>query len=263
MERGPLVEDIRVLRAARIVFLHHSVGQNILDAVARLDGAVSGERWPIVSVKDAARHTGGALVHLSGGANLAPTTKIDAFVGTLLDHQALQADIALMKFCYVDFDPETDVAALLTYYRDSIRALRTFRPGLRVAHMTVPLKARPTGLAPAVRRLLGMRVWEDAANARRDEFNRLLRAHFPEDPIFDLAAVETGTEIPAAAEEGRPPALDPRYTDDGGHLNPTGARVVAVAWLQFLAGIVRDRGPRTVVGDWDHPALLAPAKAPR
>ena len=42
-----------------------------------------------------------------------------------------------------------------------------------------------------------------------------------------------------------PPALDPRLTDDGGHLNPTGARIVAVAWLRFLADVVRaDRAAR-------------------
>jgi hypothetical protein len=261
-----IVDDLRTLRSARVVFLHHSVGQNILDAVSRLDREVDGAHWPMVGVDEALRLEGGLLAHLSGGANLAPRTKIDAFIGTLLDRPDLRADIAVMKLCYVDIEPGTDVDALVNYYRDSVRALRTFRPAVRIVHMTVPLKARPTGVRAGLRRLVGRPVWEDEANARRDDFNRRLRAAFPDEPIFDLAAVEAhvGDRSPTQREPSSPPdgssippALDPRFTDDGGHLNPTGARVVAVAWIHFLADVVRASARTRESAAVDHPASLA------
>ncbi len=236
-----VVADLHAVRQARIVFLHHSVGQNVIDAVVRLDREVAGPSWPVLGIEDASAKEGGLLAHFSGGANLAPTTKVDAFVLTLLERPQLQADLALMKFCYVDFDPDTDVEALLAYYRDSIRALKSLRPGLRIGHVTTPLKAKPQGVGPAMRRMLGFQVWEDAANARREEYNRRLREEFASDPIFDLAAVESmgrSASSPLSHDNGTA-ALDPRLTDDGGHLNPTGARVVAVAWLHFLAEALR------------------------
>ncbi len=242
----PVIADLRALRDARVLFLHHSVGQNILDAVVRLDTAVGGARWPVVDVDDAVARDGGVLVDLTGGANAAPTTKIDAFVTTVLGHPGLRADVALMKLCYADFDPDTDVDALFAYYRDSVRALRQLRPTLRVVHVTVPLKTRPDGMRAQVRRALRLQVWEDAANARRAAFNARLRAAYANEPVFDLAAIEARGPAPDATSTPTPttetlasPALDPRFTNDGGHLNPTGARIVAVAWLRFLADVVR------------------------
>ena len=238
-----VVADVRALRDARVFFLHHSVGRNILDAVARLDAAVDGEPWPVVDVDEAAARDGGVLVDVAGGTNAAPMTKIDAFVATLLGQPGLRADVALMKLCYVDFDPDTDVDALFAYYRDSVRALRQLRPALRIVHVTVPLKARPEGVAARVRRALHLQVWEDAANARRAAFNARLRTEYSGEPVFDLAALEARgpTASTTAASGATAPALDPRFTDDGGHLNPTGARIVAVAWLRFLADVVRER----------------------
>ena len=254
-----VVVDLFELRSARVFFLHHSVGQNILDAVERLDGAVAGGRWPVVDVDEAMKRDGGALIDVVGGTNAAPTTKVDAFVSTLLGHPGLRADVALMKFCYVDFAPDTDVDALFAYYRDSVRALRALRPGMRLVHSTVPLKARPVDVRARVRRALRLQVFEDAANQRRAAFNARLREAFAADPIFDLAALEArGPDAHCARERSElaqcpvltdaapttndgddAPALHPRFTDDGGHLNPTGARVVAVAWLHFLADVVR------------------------
>jgi lysophospholipase L1-like esterase len=236
-----VVNDLSELRQARVFFLHHSVGQNVLDAIARLDGAVAGAGWPIVGIEQASGRNGGLLVETSGGKNTAPTTKIDAFVSTLLEQPGLRPDVAMMKLCYVDFTPDTDVEALFSYYRDSVRALRQLRPGLRVVHVTVPLKARPDDARARVRRALRLQVWEDAANARRAAYNAKLRDAFAAEPVFDLAAFEARgpTDAPTKEVVDSVPALDPRFTDDGGHLNPTGARFVAVAWLRFLADVVR------------------------
>ena len=240
-----LVNDIRAVRHARVLFLHHSVGQNMLEAIAKLDAAVDGAPLPIVGLPAAEREAGGVLAHVSGGENARPTTKIDAFAAALVEHPGLRAQIAMMKLCFVDFTPETDVDALLHAYARRVGELRRLRPALRVVHVTTPLTARPRGPVASARRLLGLSVWEDQANARRDRFNRALRVRFAGEPVFDLAAIEasgpSGDRDHATVDGARVPTLDPLYTDDGGHLNATGARVVAAAWFRLVADVVRAR----------------------
>lgn len=236
-----IAQDLRVVRASRVLFSHHSIGANILAGVVRLDAEhQGGARLRLVSADEASATAGPVLIDVSGGRNGAPQSKIDYFVATLDGEPRLKPDLAFMKFCYVDFNPRTDVDALFAAYSAAIEALKRAHPEIRFAHATVPLVVRPTGLKWTLFRLIGREVWEDVANARRAEFNRRLEKFFPSDPIFDLARVEAtapaGTVTTFELAGRRYMSLYPGYAaKDGEHLNEEGQRVTGAAAIRFMA----------------------------
>lgn len=239
-----LAADLDLVRQGRFFFSHHSVGADILSGVKRLD-AEAGGRLRIVALGDSDAASGPALVHGSGGQNTVPRSKLDYFEATIRAWTGQKPDVAFMKFCYVDFNPGTDVDELFAAYRRTMEAVKRERPEVRLAHVTVPLFARPTDLKSSARRLLGLGVWEDDANAKRAEFNRRLREAFASDPILDVAVAEaTGPDGIAStfALGGHTYlSLHSAYTTDGGHLNLSGQRAVGAAAIRFLADTIRGR----------------------
>lgn len=235
-----IAADVSTARAARVVFLHHSVGADVLAGVERLDHAVPGPNLRLESTTSTLE--GPVFLHGPGGQNELPRTKIDAFASLIARRPSLQPDLALMKLCYIDIDPNTDVDDLFAHYSETMRRLARAHPGIRFGHVTAPLTSSPTGLKAGIRRVIGMQVWEDDANVKRHAFNVRLRADFGDDPIFDLAAIEStgpdGTESGFVVDGTTYPSLDPRYTDDGGHLNELGEQVAAAAFLRFVAEVV-------------------------
>jgi hypothetical protein len=158
---------------------------------------------------------------------------------------AITPDLAFMKFCYVDFTPHTDVGELLGAYQRTIDQLRVAHPRTTFGHVTVPLTRRSRDAKARVQRLLGRPVWEDDANARRLAFNQRLHEHFAGEPIFDLARHEStrpdGSRESFTVGGGVAYALAPVYTDDGGHLNGVGRRLMAAHLLRFVANALRGR----------------------
>ena len=244
MTQQQLAADLAVVRRGRILFSHHSVGQNVVAGLERLDAEAGGSRLRTASLAEAAALEGPVLAHGGGGRNGEPKSKIDSFADAIRGEAGLRADLAFMKLCYVDFDPKTDVDDLFSHYRLTLEALKREHPEIRFAHVTTPLMKRPTDLGSSLRRLLGLEVWEDAANAKRNEYNRRLAEHFASDPIFDLARVE------ATAPDGSPVAFElggrsqlslyPGYTADGGHLNAPGQRAAGAAAIRFAADALAD-----------------------
>lgn len=230
--REDLVADLVAVRGARVLFVHHSVGGNVLDGLRRLDDEYGppGARVRIVPLAEAAFVDGPAVVHASGGENGDPDSKIAFFKDLFTDRPWLQPQLALMKLCYVDITPATDVTSLFLRYQRAIVALASQQPKTRFGHVTTPLTQSPFDFKSVVRRAAGFDVWEDAANEKRRAYNRLLRQVFLADPVFDLAAAEVGPDRSS---------LNPVFTEDGGHLNGVGARVVAAAFVRFLAGALR------------------------
>jgi hypothetical protein len=242
-----LAADLAVVRQGRILFSHHSVGANIIMGVKRLDSEIhGGSHIRLVSLEEAATSKGPMLIHFSGGQNGEPKTKIDSFAASIRGGTRPKPDLAFMKFCFVDFNPRTDVDDLFGYYRSIIEALKREHPEIRFAHVTVPLTTWPTGLKWRVFRFIGKEVWEDAANVKRAEFNRRLKESFGADSVFDLARVE------ALAPDGHLTTFEqggqsylslyPGYTEDGGHLNTVGQQVAGAAAIQFMAEGLKVRG---------------------
>ena len=235
-----LAADMAEVRQSRILFSHHSVGANILEGVKRLDAESPGsDRLRVASIEEAFATKEPALIDFWGGQNGEPKTKIDSFAAVIRSEPRLKLDIAFMKFCYVDFNPRTDVNELFGYYRSTLDALKREHPEIRFAHVTVPLTTWPTGMKWRIFRIIGKEVWEDDANIKRAEFNRRLQESFSSDPVLDLARLE------ATAPDGHLTTFErggqsylslyPGYTDDGGHLNTLGQQIVGVAAVRFMA----------------------------
>jgi hypothetical protein len=242
-----LAVDLAADRQARILFSHHSVGANIIDGIKRIDSEnPNGGHIRVASLEEAAASKGPMLIEFEGGQNGDPKGKIDAFAATIRSGIHLNPDLAFVKFCFVDFNPRTNVDDLFNYYRKTIVALKKEHPEIRFAHITVPLTERPTGLKWKLFRLIGNEVWEDEANVKRAEFDRLLKESFGADPVFDLSRIEATAPDGnlTTFEQGGQSYLSlyPGYTEDGGHLNTVGQRVAGEAFIRFMAEGLKARG---------------------
>lgn len=233
---APSQEELERAREVRLFFAHQSVGQNILAGVAQL----SGHR--IVPTPLLSLHPNEPLpgwVDLSVGQNGDPDGKIEAFVAAFEKHPTFHPDLALLKFCFVDFRPTTDVDQLFHHYEQALRGLAARHRETVFGHVTVPLTVYPTELKWRAFRWIGRSVWEDEANIKRTEFNRRLQSAFAADPIFDLSSAESigpdGRRSLFEHAGQRYPALDPRYAQDEGHLNALGQQLLGTAFLRFVA----------------------------
>jgi hypothetical protein len=234
--RSPDPEELERARSVRLFFAHQSVGQNILNGIAEL----SAHRIEPTSLL--ALHPNEPLpgwVDMPVGQNGDPEGKIDAFVAAFEKHPTFRPELALLKFCFVDFQPTTDVDQLFHRYERALHELEARHPETIFGHVTVPLTVYPTDLKWRAFRLVGRRVWEDEANIKRSEFNRRLLSVFASDPIFDLSGVESlgpdGHRSLFQHDGQRYAALEPRYAEDEGHLNALGQQVVGTAFLRFVA----------------------------
>jgi len=244
-----LAADLAEVRRGRILFGHHSVGDDILAGMARLDAQAGNGKVRIASFEQAASLDGPVLAEGRVGKNGEPKSKVDQFATTVRSQAGRKIDMAFMKFCYVDFDPRTNVDDLLSYYRGSLESLRKEHPHIRFAHVTVPLMRQPMDLKSRLLRLAGSDLWEDSANVKRSEFSRRLKEAFPSDPILDIATLEATSPDGKAVtfkQGGRIyPSLSPRYTEDGGHLNALGQDAAGAAAVRFIAdGLRRPRDAR-------------------
>jgi hypothetical protein len=233
-----LHDDLQVLSQRRVFFGHQSVGVNLLDGIRAL---AAQQRVTIrVAEPQATGIAPGSIGHAHVGINREPGSKLRDFERAFASGTAAGADLAMLKFCFVDVTGETDVAALFTEYQATMARLRTAFPGTTLVHSTVPLTTVQGGWKAAVKRLLGRPLAGVAENARREEFNTLLRtAYQGREPLFDLARVES-TRTDGATEtadwHGRAvPALLPEFTDDGGHLNGEGQLRAARELIAILA----------------------------
>ena len=201
--------------------------------------------WAIVEREDLGTARAPAFVHSWIGRNGLPVSKLDAF-SDILRRSAGRFDVALMKFCFVDFSEDTDVPDLFRKYVDTFAALKAECPGTTLVHVTVPLTGNPGGLKwkarNVVKRLIGRKVLGPRDNRTINEFNDLMRRQYlGKEPLFDLAALES-THADGSRETVRDAGRDlfslaPEYTFDGGHLNEAGRRLVARELLKVLAAL--------------------------
>jgi hypothetical protein len=226
------------LAKKRIYFGHMSVGNNILDGVRDLMQESGGADLKIRETADPAAFKDPIFAHSPIGKNTDPLSKIQHFQRIVETGIGEKADIAFFKLCFVDIHGGTDIEALIRAYDEMMQGLQTRFPKLTVASVTAPLTAIPTGFKESFKKLLGMGGGEKAANVKREVFNAHLREKYGK-LVFDLAALEsTGAngQRTSFVEGGKTYyALDPAYTDDGGHLSVPGGQIVAAGLLRFLA----------------------------
>lgn len=237
-------EEIAELLSTKIYFAHMSVGYNILSGLQKLiaqDPRLG--NWKIQDLATGGKIEAPAFYHSRNGKNGDPKSKCDAFRNFLLENNlGEKLDIAFFKFCYVDFNRDTDVEAVFDYYCLMMDSIKMQFPELQIIHVTTPLTAHAWSLKGWLKNLLR----SDIPNVKRNRFNALLEQKFqPLDPIYDLAEVE------ARLPEGKLTtfryhgqnylALAAEYTDDGGHLNETGRLFAAQALLNTLAMAIKNK----------------------
>jgi hypothetical protein len=238
--------DLETLSRRAVLFGHQSVGMSLLDGLARL-AAQQGVPLRIVDVSASPAAPPATLAHLFVAENRKPLTKLERFERAAGSLAGGEPDIALLKFCYVDFDPSTDAAALFARYQETVARLQAAHPGRRFVHVTAPLSTVQGGPRAWAKRLLGRTPYGLAENARREEFNTLLRnAYAAHAPVFDLARVEStlpdGTRTTVTWNGRTFPVLADAYAEDEGHLNQVGSLRAARELLAVLASVPLD-GP--------------------
>lgn len=228
-------DDLKILQDARVLFAHQSVGWNLINGLKQLSKD-AGVAIDFAQVTPDTEPRSRAFAHVVVGQNGAPATKQTMFAWVLRGFANDPFDIALLKFCYVDIGAQTDVARVFASHHDLIAGLRAKYPQTVFVPVTVPLRSGG-GVKDTVNRWLGRRT-QEADNAKRSEYNALLRAAYASEPVFDLAGVESthqdGRRSTFTCGSRTCEQMAPEYTDDGGHLNEMGSRVAATALVHVL-----------------------------
>jgi hypothetical protein len=187
----------------------------------------------------------GVLLHTKVGKNEQPVSKCQDFQRILDQQLAGRVDVALFKFCYIDFNDTSDVDAIFQTYSRTMDELKQRHPDIIFIHVTAPLRSVDRGPGVWAREMLGRPNRVKLANVSRNEFNRRLKERYPADPIFDLAAVMSaypdGRRESFKLDGNTYDSLVPAYTDDGGHLNAVGRTHAAAEFVRSIADALRAR----------------------
>lgn len=136
-------------------------------------------------------------------------------------------------------------------FKNQMARLKQTFPDTRFVVITVPLTCIPSGIdgwvqrgKNIIRKILGRPVFDLSDNSKRSEFNEMLRREYRnKEMIFDLARIESsytdGTRYQTKRDGVSYDALVPEYTEDGGHLNAAGRKIVAEQFLVFLAELLK------------------------
>lgn len=240
-----LADDLRVLAAHRIYFGHQSVGANIVDGIRDIAGLHPDVPFVIVD-PSAARSIGTPFFAESLiGRNSDPNSKCSAFEDVMAEFDPGSVDIALMKFCYVDIKHETNIDSVFSRYVRGMDSLKRSYPGTTFVHITVPTTERTSALKQFAKKVLGKVDTWDVAATKRYEYNQRLRSTFASEPLFDLERIESrrpdGEVLEFEYRGKRATMLYGAYSDDGGHLNDYGRKVVAREMIRYIAQLARER----------------------
>jgi len=241
-EDAGLRAELLRLSQRRIFFGHQSVGMNLLDGVRDIAVRYPDLRFRVIDVSGGADLEPGTFAHAFMPENGNPLLKLESFERALSSSAGSAADIAFLKFCYVDFSSGTDVPGLFARYQAVLKELHDRHARTIFVHVTAPLTTVDGGAKAALKRLLGRAPPGLLENAKREEFNQLLRNRYAgEEPVFDLARLEsTGPDGQRELHDWngrRIPAVLPAYTNDGGHLTPDARVRFARELIALLASL--------------------------
>lgn len=240
-----LRQDLLLLQNQRIYFGHQSVGVNVIEGVKDYLTEFNDIHLNMISLKDSIQLPESFFADSFVGQNSKPDSKCDAFASIIKESLADRLDIALMKFCYVDIRGFTDVEAVFRYYRTTMDSLKSRYPRIQFVHVTVPLAWRSAEWKRVIKIILGLENKSIAEAEKRNAFNVMLTEHYRNEPVFDLAKVEStrpdGSRSSMTKDGKTLYVLANEYTDDGGHLNAVGRKVAARELIRILAGLVRQR----------------------
>jgi hypothetical protein len=226
------VDDLATIRNLKVYFGHQSVGGNILDGLREIEKKYG----PGPKLQD-------SLI----GQNGDPAGKCEDFTRKLAA-LAEPPEVALMKFCYIDFDQNTDAGKLFARYAATLDGLQAKYPGITFIPVTTPLTTRPPMWKRTLKSILGSTDVASEVNAKRAEFNRLLAKHYEGKTIFDLSRRESinpdGSRNEFQWDGQTAYSLVDAYSSDGGHLNEAGKTQLAEELVHTLAAAARARSAR-------------------
>jgi len=230
------------LSQKKICFGHQSVGDNILDGVRDIMQKNPKIKLDIIKIDTPANLKNGVFAHYKVGKNQNPQSKIDDFKRFMDEGIGNSADIAFFKFCFIDFNPKTNVQEVFKSYKDTVSRLKTKYPDTKIVHFTVPLSIKQTGPKAWIKKVLGKPVSGIYDNIKRHQYNELLKKEYGgQDALFDIAKIEStrpdGTRKTFEKDGVTYYSLTPAYTDDGAHLNKNGRGKVAQQLLLFLSDL--------------------------
>ena len=239
------IEDVphaewEVLAKKKFYFAHQSVGKNIVGGLKEVIQTHPEIKLHIVEGHDDEVFNQPVFAHSKSGKNRKPLTKIKAFTDVIDDDSGSKIDVAFMKLCYVDVTAdETDIDELFAEYVQSVAALQARHLDLTIIHFTVPLCTVKKTWKTNIKMLMVKEPWELVDNVKRNEYNALLRGKYGDSGnLFDIAMLQStkpdGTPQKFTYKDKKYSAMVPEYSDDGGHLNSVGSKMIAENFLLFL-----------------------------
>jgi len=243
------------VRSLDIFFCHASVGMGMMSGLRSLERA-DPVRYTLTQAGLGAPatwfDTNNGIIDDGGwagmGGNGNPLGKIQGFQELIKNKgYGARANIAFMKFCYLDIGPSTQVTTVWTSYRDAFLSLEAAYPKVAFVWVTAALNALGTD------------------GNKRAEFNKYLRDYCrsQKKPLFDLAAIEShDPDGNLARDDYGNETIYAGYTDDNGHLSSVGRERMAKAlWWLFARLAGWTVGPTALRASAATPVLAADGAA--
>lgn len=230
------VAALQKVAQKRIYFGHQSVGLNIINGIHDILKDHPGIELKIVKMTDPAVLNNPVFAHSMVGENEDPVSKINDFVRIMDSGLGGKAEIAFLKFCYVDITRNTDVEKVFSAYKSALQHLKEKYPRTKFVYLTAPLSVSLPSLKGWIKGVLG----REDNNIKKQAFNAMLRREYGgSNLLFDVAAIEStypdGRKASFTSSGTTYDSLVPDYTNDDGHLNETGRRIMAAQLLKFLS----------------------------
>jgi hypothetical protein len=233
---------LRAIAGRTVYFGHQSVGRDVIAGVARLnDEQALGLR--IIQTADPSSVAGPAFIHFRAGINRDYASKNAALLRMLQERSQPDGAIVLLKYCYVDLTASADSDAVFAAYSEMVETITFEHPDVTLVHTTIPLTTVESLVSAGAKQFLGRPTFREAAVARH-RYNALVRAEFGGDqPLFDLARVEStrpdGTLATFKTADAWIETLASENTSDGGHITPECQLTAAAALLNVLVEAIR------------------------
>ena len=191
MTDSTIKDDLILLQNKKIFFGHQSVGNNIMQGLKQIIAQHNDVKLNIIKPQSINTLPEGFFAEAMIGKNTMPETKLQDFDQKIGLYFNGDLDLALMKFCYVDITAETNVEALFETYKSLFDSLKKKYPKIKFVHVTLPLTEKPGGVKHFIKTLLGREKSAYIENFKRNVFNEFIKQTYSNEPIFDLAGIES------------------------------------------------------------------------
>ena len=241
MEVNSSITNIKLFQETNIYFGHKSVGNNIIEGIRTIARDNKRNDIIIYRLDDEEKLPKNYFVHSSIGKNGDPISKIREFQTNIDSLIKENLKIAMMKFCFADFDKNSDIDGVFQTYVTTINSMKNNYPDLIIIHFTIPLKAEKSFLGKLKAFVKGEsdKIFYD--NFARNKYNDLIWSNYPAENIFDIAKIEStysdGKRKIEKLNGVQCYFMINEYSRDGSHLNELGQKLVANELINYIAKI--------------------------